>query len=285
EGRGSEEAGGKPFTTVTSHDLSLSSKSVDEDVVLLLAFKMDMFSPVLYVLMDRLCWPLLLAMWRTISRAAQQGLGPASAPTPSLGFWSKFWEFRETERGITVECVAKNLAAMVAVWGSCRLVDYGDYKASTQLAELHAELKSERKRRDKLKEQLKELRDRDIYGRVPTRTSVFLRRNVGFCIAVPWCLYAFSSYFMDFDGYWKRRAEKRRFEIKEVTRDLDSMRKMREEMEHSVMSEVCTPLVVMSCYKQKSQVKMRRAMEILESEAGSIYCSTWQNICFCGQGV
>ncbi|CAA0825127.1 Unknown protein, partial [Striga hermonthica] len=76
---------------------------------------------------------------------------------------------------------------------------------------------------------------RDIWGRKPTRYSVFLRRNLGLCIGVPWTLYALSSYFLDFDGYWKEKIEENRVRIKEATRDLDFARKTREETEHSIM--------------------------------------------------
>ncbi|GER31652.1 histone-arginine methyltransferase CARMER [Striga asiatica] len=68
------------------------------------------------------CWPLLLAMWRTISLAAPaRGPWAATSPTPSLEYWSKFRAFRETERGITIESVAKNLLGSVSLWGLCRL--------------------------------------------------------------------------------------------------------------------------------------------------------------------
>ncbi|GER37498.1 multidrug resistance-associated protein 3 [Striga asiatica] len=68
------------------------------------------------------CWPLLLAMWRTISRAAPAwARGASTSPTPAHEFWSKFWAFRETERGITIECIAKNLVAALSYWGLPRL--------------------------------------------------------------------------------------------------------------------------------------------------------------------
>ncbi|CAA0825126.1 Unknown protein, partial [Striga hermonthica] len=76
---------------------------------------------------------------------------------------------------------------------------------------------------------------RDIWGWKPTRYSVFLRRNLGLCIAVPWTLYALSSYFLDLDGNWKRNKEENRVMIKKAMKNLDIVRKMREETEHSVM--------------------------------------------------
>ncbi|GER31654.1 cupin 2 conserved barrel domain protein, partial [Striga asiatica] len=202
---------------VTSHDLSLSS----------------------------LCLPLLLAMWRTISRAAQEGLRPAIPPTPSLGFWSKFREFRETERGITVECLAKNLGAAVAVWGLIMVTSKFSH-CLPKLCMLNSFdtcwIRFEVELYVRLAKLLHNWRSSMLNGRV-NGIGIFMveyllvplsfceqgsHERPGFCEA-------------DEGGNGAFRYE-------------------------------------------KSPVKMRRAMEILESEAGSNYCSTWQNICFCGHG-
>ncbi|CAA0843372.1 Unknown protein, partial [Striga hermonthica] len=66
------------------------------------------------------------------------------------------------------------------------------------------------------------------------RSTVFLRRNLGLCVALPSALYAGFLYVMDFDGDWKRVAAKHRIAKEETKKFIDDERKSREELERSI---------------------------------------------------
>ncbi|CAA0841166.1 Unknown protein [Striga hermonthica] len=66
------------------------------------------------------------------------------------------------------------------------------------------------------------------------RGTIFLRRNLGLCIGMPWALTACFLYVMDFDGYWKRDKEVYERWIKDARKQLKHLRKKREETERSI---------------------------------------------------